>query len=517
MTRLAVPIMTERTDQMRSLTQRAFAQGAELVELRLDALTRVTPADLQELLADRPGPVIVTCRPVSEGGHYAGSEQQRLGLLAAAGSAGADWIDCEYDAWSRLANVRQTIGAAGEVKGNGSGSRSNLICSIHDLQTTPDDLTTVVDRLLASGAQVVKLVTTARRITDSLRVLDQLRRVGSQRPMIALAMGEAGLLTRVLARKCAAWLTFASLEPGRESGPGQPDLQTLRNTYRWDTIDESTAVYGVVGSPVAQSLGPKLHNAAFASLGLNAVYLPLLVEPGGDALAAFVNGCLERGWLHLGGLSVTLPHKRNAFELPGVRLDPLAERIGAVNTLVVADGRLAGYNTDGLGAVEALTAALGGQPKALNGLAVALLGAGGTARAVLAALLDSGCRVTVYNRDRRRGDRLADAFGAASKPWDQRARHDGQVIVNATSVGMVPAVDETPMPIEGVRAGMVVLDSVYQPLRTHLLADAERQGCITVSGLEMFLRQAAEQLRLWTGQSLEADTLRRMLEGEGPG
>jgi 3-dehydroquinate dehydratase/shikimate dehydrogenase len=251
---------------------------------------------------------------------------------------------------------------------------------------------------------------------------------------------------------------------------------------------------------VAHSMSPAIFNAAFAQTGVNAVYLPMPVQPSEEWFQDFVHEVLERPWLDMRGLSVTLPHKEHAFRLCRSALDEVSLRSGAVNTLTIAGDKVAGMNTDGPAALEALTAALDCDAADLRGSEVDVLGAGGAARVIVAALQAHGCKVTVFNRTPERARELADVLGCEARPWEQRTERRGQVLINCTSVGMWPQTNETPMPPEGLKSDGTVFDVVYNPPKTRLLSDAEACGCRTVSGLEMFIRQAAVQFETWTGR-----------------
>jgi 3-dehydroquinate dehydratase/shikimate dehydrogenase len=496
-----------------------------MIELRLDCLSEWALDDVRLLLTKAgtfDGETIVTCRRADEGGHFDRDEQERLRLIQAAAS-GADYVDLEYEAWRQSDDVRRVFQAIREKSAD--PSRPKLILSKHDFDRTPDDLEAILDNIASQPADVVKLACTAREITDSLRMLEALRNSSARRPTIALAMGETGVLTRILARPFGAMLTFASLESGKESAPGQVTLADMRALYRWDTIRPSTRIYGVIGCPVAHSMSPAILNAAFGAATADAVYLPMRVEADYESFAAFVDGCLSRPWFDLGGCSVTIPHKQNLMryvEQHGGFVEPLAARIGAANTLHVesprrraaADGgagsgvAVAAYNTDYRGAMDALCQGIGCESADLGRLSAAVLGAGGVSRAVVAGLRDAGCAVTIYNRTHAKAEALASEFGATARPADQRADHGADIVVNCTSIGMWPDVDATPLPADGLSRQPVVFDTVYNPIETRLLREARARGCRTVDGVAMFVNQAAAQFERWTGRPAPTDVMR---------
>lgn len=501
-TYIVVPIVSAAVplpEQVRA----ARAAGADVVELRVDRIGDV--AAVEALLAQpRSVPLIITVRSAAEGGAWTGCEVERITLLERLTQHRPDYIDVELATWQHSTGVQQRIARARRG--------TQLILSHHDFQATPADLDAVCDALAAAPADVLKAAFTARDATDSMRVLEHLRRRAGSRPLIALAMGAAGLPTRVLARKFGAWGTFSSLAAGEESAPGQPTIAELRSLYRWDALGPDTRVLGVVGWPVAHSQSPAIHNAAMAAAGVDGVYLPWPVLPDYGTFAAFMDDVTRAADLGVMGLSVTLPHKENALrwlDENGQAVTPRARRCGAVNTLTRGpDGTWEGDNTDGLGARAALDAARAGLGR---GRAVAVLGAGGVARAVVAELVAAGCAVTLYNRSAERAAHLAHELRCAWQPWDARLRYVGEILINCTSVGLWPATDDTPLPDDCLRAGTLVMDTVYRPAETRLLRAAQGHGCQVIGGVEMFVRQAAAQFERWHARPCPLAVLRSAL------
>jgi len=490
---LICPLIADDVRAMRADMRRAAEAGADAVECRLDMLAEPpTDEQLRGLLEGAPLPVIATCRPARQGGRYRGDEGRRLEILRRAGELGAEYVDVEMDT---PADARP----AGKV-----------ILSHHDFQRCPADLEKIVSSLDASTAAVNKVALAARSPADALRALDAIR--ACRKPTIALAMGEAGVASRILARKFGAFGTFAALAEGGQSAPGQPTLDEIKSLYRWDAIGPDTAVYGVIAFPAAHSMSPAIHNAAFAAAGMNAVYLPLLIEPPAESFNRFMDEALRRAWLSLRGLSVTLPHKENALAyVGGENCDELTRRIGAVNTITVGEGgRLSGANTDYAAAIDSLCRAIGATREQLAGRTVAVLGAGGAARAIVAALAYYRAEVTIYNRTVERGRRLASEFACRAAPLQEAAKAQAEIIINCTSVGMHPKVSGCP--IDAIpKAAKVVFDTVYNPIATKLLRDAKSAGCVTVSGLEMFVEQAVGQFEAWTHQKAPRDVMRRVV------
>lgn len=495
MTMLIASIQANTTDEMLKRAKDAIEQGADAVELRLDSLkSNQNVSNLADSLPTSQW--IATCRSIDEGGQSNESAEQRAAMLKSVGRPGDGFLDSEFRHWQENELARSELGEA------------TLILSHHDFAGRPENLDTIVSKINADPqSTVVKVCWQAEDILCNFKALNILR--VAEKDTIAICMGEAGLMSRVLARKFEAFGSFCSIDESSTTAPGQPTLDEMKKLYRWDAINHGSEFYGVIGSPVAHSLSPRLFNDLFAADRVPGVYLPLLVEPTYDCFAAFMDACLECDWLDAKGFSVTIPHKEHAWRYLGDRIDPPADVMGAVNTIRFEEGEVWGCNTDAPAAVDALMMAMQADDDGFDGLPIDVLGAGGVARAVVAGLVECGADVTVYNRNADRAAELAERFECKSKPWDERASSDGKVLVNCTSVGMWPDVDDSPMPADALRAEMVVFDTVYRPRQTRLLRDAESAGCVTVEGAAMFVLQAAMQFEFWTQQPADVE---RMME-----
>lgn len=521
----------------------AVAGGADLVELRVDLIGDL-PAVEALLRGPRGCGFILTLRPAHEGGGWDGDEAERISLIERLALLCPGYVDIELSTWRRSANLRQKIGLVCDTSGAdarvraggaadlggtraappGERARNRLILSHHDFLSTPDNLDALFDELEETPAFAIKAAFLARDSLDALRALDQLRRRSAGRRVVALSMGEAGLVTRVAAPKFGAFMTFAALAERDASAPGQPTLAELQDRYRWRDTAAATPLYGIVGWPVTHSRSPHVHNAAMSAAGIDGLYVPLPVRSDDDAFAAFMNTLDAADWLGLRGLSVTLPHKERALRWVrdrGGATDAVAARCGAANTLArrpattpadVGAGWLAA-NTDGPAAHESLAAALTRPPP----WRVTVLGAGGAARAIVAALTGAGHAVTVFNRTATRAERLAHELGCAWDRWEQRAATPADAVVNCTSVGLGAASDESPFPpgvwkTLRVSDAPVAFDAVYGPRETRFLRDARAAGCAVVSGADMFLRQAARQFVLWHGLAPPPDVMRKAFD-----
>jgi 3-dehydroquinate dehydratase/shikimate dehydrogenase len=497
----------------------AASAGAEMLELRTDYLDPLDKDSVTALIAAAKGsipasmPVIVTCRDPREGGVGNHPEALRIEILLAAVEAGADFIDLEYANFLQP-QIGQKIRSA--LAGR---PKSRLILSAHDFQGKfPGIRELCHDMQQACTGAIPKLVYTAKHINDCFDASDLLHETKGD--LIMLCMGEAGLISRVLARRLGGFVTFASLDEQAATAPGQLTIGTLKHLYRYDRIDAATELFGVIADPVGHSLSPAIHNACFADQGMNRLYLPLLVQGGEAEFDQFLDHVLARPWLDFRGFSVTIPHKHSALKYAHAKggfVEPLADKIGAANTLILdpratsSAQRLRAYNTDYAGALDAITAGVGIERKDLRNAPVAVVGAGGVARAIVAGLTDAGAEVTIYNRTVQRAEELAAEFGSQSAGLDKLSAMSVKLLINCTSIGMHPNIDASPVPAECLKPDMAVFDTVYNPAETLLLKQAKQHGARTIDGVAMFVNQAAAQFRFFTGRPVDTDLMRTVV------
>jgi len=515
MTLLAASVFVHDRSRDLPAADQAFRQGADAVELRIDAFDGA-PAEIADFVKTQPHRKwIITCRSAEEGGLFRGDTMERVSRLIAAARGTGAYVDFELSDWRRSSNIRQKVLLAVAAPGT-SGCR--LILSHHDFSGSLPDCRAIVAEVRAAGVEAIaKVAYRCDHIVDSFSALDLMHEFGNR--VIAVAMGEDGAWTRVLAKKLGAFATFCSLDADSGTAPGQAALDEMLDPQglRWGQIGAATRVFGVIGDPIAHSKSPALFNRWFAQMSVDAVYLPFRVRGGKDQLVAFLQGCADREWLNVGGFSVTVPHKQSALAWVGEGADSLSQRIGAANTLVFRGGAdkrslsVAAHNTDCYAAIASLAEALGRSTVDLAGLKVDVLGAGGAAKAMVEGLNDVGVRVTVYARSQSARERLVQQHGCATRPWDERARRDGEVLINCTPIGMSPRVGQSPMPVDALGGCRLVFDLIYNPLETALLRDARAAGCATLNGLDMFIRQAAAQFELWTGQRPDILGAQRLL------
>ncbi|HAT09234.1 MAG TPA: hypothetical protein DCS97_01245 [Planctomycetes bacterium] len=477
MTQVVVPLSNPEPRFLIERSQAARQAGADLVEVRLD-LCLQEGASLSAVLEAIPAlalPAIVTLRHAHERGAWDGDEAERLAIYERADAAGAAWIDREL-----------VFHAARPWR----PKRAKLILSYHDFTGPGVDLPGKIAAMRACHADLAKVAVMPLDASD----LDAVRRLhDGQEAVAAMAMGEHGLPSRLLAGVWGSALVFARLPGDAGSAPGQPTTADLLEMCRLRQQSPATAVYGVIGSPIAHSLSPLIHNLAFAHHGLDAVYVPFRVE---DA-PGFWTAC--GGWIQ--GLSITIPHK-HALQVQMDDLEPLCDLVGAMNTIYRRAGGTVGTNTDADAIRRCGERAVGPLP----GRRALVLGAGGAGRAAVFALRAAGAEVAIANRTQARADELAREVGCRAVAWDSLAAERFDLLVNMTSVGLKAPAD-TPWP-HAFPSGAGVFDSVYNPLRTRLIHEAEAAGCRAVVGLDMFIDQAVAQFRHWTGLEAPAEAMR---------
>ena len=445
---------------------------ADLVELRLDT---VADPSVAGALAGRRVPVIVTCRPAWEGGKFTGSEDDRRRLLVEALNLGAEYVDIEWRA------------GFGDLVSQAGGRR--VVLSMHDFAGVPSDLREQLHAMRSTGADVVKVAVTPKKLSDCVPLLDLGTQASKHGSAVVIGMGDYGLATRILASRFGCAWTYA----GALKEIGQLDVQTLTKTYQFQSLTEFTDVYGIVGGSVTHSVSPAMHNAAFQALRLDKVYIPM-PSVSADDFVTFGRA------IGIKGASVTIPHKVSVFDHMD-EVYAVARRIGAVNTVQVEHGRWIGGNTDAAGFLEPLQ-----QKVPLNGTRVSLLGAGGAARAVAIALASSGCSLRIHARNTDQAREVASLSSSVVGEWPP-ARGSWDLLVNATPIGTYPNVESTPVPKTEL-TGRYVYDLVYNPPMTRLLRDATDMGCQTIGGLEMLVAQAHEQFQWWVGTKAPVGVMR---------
>lgn len=449
---------------------RASSRYAAMFEIRLDLIDGL---DISAVRRSTRKPLTVTCRPSWEGGRYAGEESDRLAMLDAVCRNGIAFVDLEAQLGKEA--IRAFMRSHPTVR---------VIASRHYFGAARPSIASDYRTLRALGTHVIKLAFEAGDAWENGLAMEFLRRASQDHQnAVAIAMGEAGEASRVLYRRFGGWATYAAPEGGPSAAPGQVSARILHDLYRADHLSARTRLFGLIGDPVRYSKGIAVHNTLLKKMHVNGVYCRFPVK---DLRHFMVTVGRE-----MDGLSVTLPHKLAVMdELQSVEASACAT--GAVNTVVRKRGMLVGSNTDGAGAMDAIESVL-----RVHGKTMLILGTGGAARAVIAEAVRRGARVTVAGRSAEKAKALAEAFGIAAV--NLAACRDADIVANCTSVGMMPEPEQTPIPTGTIRM-RVAFDAVYNPVETRFLREARENGAKTVTGLQMYLNQAALQFKAFTGK-----------------
>jgi 3-dehydroquinate dehydratase/shikimate dehydrogenase len=460
--------LTERSQPALQKKLRAYADRAPYIEVRLDLLDRPEIPTLPEVGTTQ---FIATCRPSREGGQFQGEETDRLHLLAKAGESGFDWIDLEHD-------VEKAPSLPGQVK---------VLRSLHDLESCPDNLPAAFDKAGRYGGDLVKLAVTVQKSSDLIRLLRFMESLPAASPRVVLGMGSVGQPSRYLGFLLGNQWTYLAEEREASAAAGQFTLLEAEDSLSGRHLEENPLVFGVLGSPVAHSLSPAIHNSLFRQHGFNGVYFPFHVE----SLPEWFE-YVRASKLGFSGFSITLPLKTAA---PAC-LDQVDSIVGAVNTAVRLGNRWLGFNTDLPGFLGPLKRSM-----ELTGRTAVVIGNGGVAHTAVAALRGEGVKVTVAGRNLAKVRAFAQLYDCPSCAIEDLPL-PADLMVNTTPVGQFPDVVPSPVRAEQIDCS-VAYDLVYHPTETTFLRMAANRGARTISGIEMFVEQAAHQFRYWT--SIEPD------------
>jgi 3-dehydroquinate dehydratase/shikimate dehydrogenase len=487
--RVCVIIARTRHKMVQIELDEAVNRGARFIELRLDFFAKAV--DFKRLLPHKKCPWVATIRRHTDGGRWKGTEDERKTILRQAIVSGFDWVDLETDLADEIKRFR-------DVK---------RIVSYHNFVETPEDLEAIYARMTEQDADVLKIVTMAQHPKDCVRVLNLIK--DAKKPTVGHCLGEMGVPGRILSLRYGSPFIYAAFNKERGIAPGLPSLEEVKRYFHVHDINAQTKVYGVLGDPVSQSFSPALHNLMFRQTGINAVYLPFRVPRGElvDSLQAFEA-------IPVSGYSVTIPHKEAAAAL-AVASDERVRETGAANTLVKRADGFHALNTDYEAALEGLKRNMpveNGKRREIKDCAAMILGTGGAARAVAHALHRAGANpLFIVGRVADKTEKLAAEVHGKAVEWGARHNIDCGILVNCTPVGMHPNLDESPVHGGFLKPGMVVFDAVYNPEQTLLIKEAKARGCAVVTGVEMFVRQAAMQFELFTGQKADIEAMREIL------
>jgi shikimate dehydrogenase/3-dehydroquinate dehydratase type I len=514
---ICIPITAGKKKEALHAIERS-CRLADFIELRMDLIEDGSLAELISTARDNSSliKIIVTCRKKEEAapsGRVADVKNggkktidRKIALLKEAIKLGADFVDIELAEGRAVIKELQSFCAK-------HGGKTKIIISYHNLKETPalTKLKEIFHQCARYKPAVVKIVTTARTVEDNLVTLGLIPYARKHSPeIISLCMGDKGRISRAVAPLLGNYLSFATLEREGQSAPGQftvGEMKQINELFKSESNISAGPVlfapesqsqnYMLLGNPVRSSLSPLMHNAALKDMGIDGTYSAFCVHNLGDALRGM------RG-MNIRGASVTIPFKVAVMEYLD-DIDDDALKIGAVNTIINSNGRLTGCNTDWRGLILTLKEAM-----PVKGKTFVIIGAGGTARAAAYGIMNEGGFPVIANRTPEKGKILSGKLNCPFYSLAEIGRIKADCLINTTPVGMYPK-DKSPVKASALAGFRYVMDVIYNPLKTKLLGDAEKQGCNIFSGLDMFIHQGAEQIRLWTGKEPPRTLMKKVI------
>ncbi|KOM52910.1 hypothetical protein LR48_Vigan09g156900 [Vigna angularis] len=495
-------------EQIVNNMKHAKAEGADTVEIRLDCITSFHPLlHLKIILQNKPLPVLIANRKKWDDSLSKGDDSMLLEALQLALELGADFIEVELKDASCLPTLLE------HKRNHNSHGKIIVSCYVDDITPPQEELLQLVARMQATGSDIIKLVTHAADITELTRIFSLFPHC--QVPLIAYSCGERGLISQLLCPKFGGFFVYGSLA----GNPilGIPSLDSLKEAYKLEDVNEDTKVFGLISKPVSHSKGPILHNPSFRHVNYNGIYVPMFVDDLKEFFSTYSSPDFS-------GFSVGIPYKEEVLRFCD-EVHPLAQSIGAVNTIIrrPGDGELVGYNTDCEAAITAIEDALiehgcndGGASlgSALAGRLFVVVGAGGAGKALAFGAKSRGARLVIFDIDFDRAKSLACAVSGEAQLYKELVNFEpekGAILANATPIGMHPNTDRIPVAESTLEHYLLVFDAVYTPRRTRLLKEADAAGATTVGGVEMFLRQAIGQFNLFTGLEAPKEFMREIV------
>ena len=484
---LAIIVKGKKLEIQQAL-QRSYPKKS-LFEFRLDLMERQALKGLSGLQQQAQLPIIFTLRCIRQGGQFAGSEEERLNFLFSCLSLKVDYVDLEYDIDPAFARKVKT-----------TFPNTKIICSFHDFEKTPNDLDQVLEKIQLFPADMYKICTYAKSSVDSLRMLEFIQRTRTQRqPVAGMCIGPLGAVTRILARVVDNVVTYIPAGKEDDLTHGGLNLDDLLNIYHYEYLDKQTAIYALLGDPVESSIGHLIRNEIFRVLNIPAVYVKLKVKKSELPELFFL---IKK--LPFKGFSVTMPLKEDVGNFMD-KIEKKASEVGAINTIGLKNGKWVGYNTDAVGLIAAIEKKIAIEKKRFL-----IFGAGGAAKAAAVAISQRGGEVIIVNRDEIKAHTLAEkvdgrGFGFDALPTLFKEGYD--LLINATSVGMAPNIQECIVDPKYLIKGKIVFDFVYKPTETVLIRKAKKAGSKVIYGVELYAYQAIGQLQICFGKNLDQERI----------
>ncbi|MDY1591055.1 MAG: shikimate dehydrogenase [Methanofastidiosum sp.] len=475
---ITASIMPSSQKEAITLLEKALEKG-ELAEIRIDLIKDLNLSEINNKFDKKR--IIVTNRKKDEGGLFEGSESERISPLIDALKIGFGFIDIESSSIDSLHNLIS--------KRREYNSKTNIIISYHNFEETPQDLKKILLQTENQGHDIVKIVAYAKDISDNLRIKDLVSsRSNQNKKIISFLMGEKGEISRILCNSWGSYTSYAPLRGVGKTAPGQIPIEDLNDVYRADSINNTFDIYGLIGNPVKESIGYYVHNKLFSYYNMDAAYLNFLVDDLDRFMSSFKG--------QFKGLCVTMPFKERIVPFLN-KIDTMAQKIGAINTIKKNNDSLFGTNTDWIGAVYSIE-----KLTSINNKKVLILGAGGAGKAIAFGIANRQGEVIISNRNEKKARELSKNLGAETVLWEDRNDVEFDILVNATKIGMAPEDNNCPMEDSFFTkdlSGITVFDAVYSPLETRLLTRSREQGAKIANGLDMYIGQAMAQFELWTG------------------
>jgi 3-dehydroquinate dehydratase/shikimate dehydrogenase len=481
---ICTTIISKNTEEALKAMKKA-SKLTDLIELRIDYIKDINEKNLKKLLNNKIKPIIITNRKKSEGGKFEGNEKHRISLLEEAIKLKVDYVDIEYSTNKKL--LKEIIGKKDKTK---------IIVSYHNFKRTPASLFGIFKKIKKLDPDIVKLVTFANSINENFEIFEFLTRAKKENEkLIAFCMGQFGQISRILCLKYGSFLTYCSLEKEKRAASGQLTLKELLNDYNIKKINKNTNIIGLIGNPVEHSFSHSMHNASFKKSKLNNIY----VKFKADNLKVFMEKFRKHGF---NGAGVTIPYKIEVMKYLD-KIDKTAKKIRAVNTIVNKNGKLVGY-----GSIMAIK-----NKTKIKNKKIAILGAGGSARALVYGLKEEKGDITILNRTAEKAKKLAKEFNCNYEELNYFKNIDMDILVNATPVGMHPNTNQSLIPKKFLK-NIVVFDVVFNPYKTKLIKDAEANNCKIIYGIEMLLYQGIKQFKLWTNKKISINIMRNSIIGK---
>ncbi len=441
-----------------------YPPAVEGFELRLDYLPEIRLETIDWFLGASPRPVMLTLRKASHGGKFQGTEAERERKIEELLALKPPFFDLEGDMKPQF--IEEAIRKY---------PQTHFVLSHHDFEKTPENLPGIYHSLIRFNPFACKIAAMAHSSIDALKMLLFAK---THPKASAICMGEKGEFARIAGKIMGNPVDYAVLKGHPATAPGQLTVEDLAGIYHYPSLNQDTALYGLIGNPVAKSPGHIHHNGVFRKRNVNALYIKMAVEP--EELPAFIPLAKEIGFK---GLSVTIPLKEKIIPFID-ELDEKTRRIGAANTLRFEGGRIFGTNTDGQGALDALE-----KHGKVHGKKIVLLGAGGAARGIAFEAAARKARLVILNRTLARAEELAKEVGGEAGSLEE-VPSDADILVNCSP-------DPMPVTPDKIPPNALVMDIVIVPKETPFLTEALLRGCRVVFGDEMFLNQAAGQTKFW--------------------